>query len=155
MTSPRIRVSIYDHQKDMALRLDSVEEIVNQIVEAECQAAHEASVYLIDDAEMCQMHLDHFDDPSPTDCISFPMDDSSEVHYRVLGEVFVCPRTAITYAEQHRLDPHREITLYLVHGILHLLGYDDINEEDRLSMRAAEERHMSVIEQKGLMLRSV
>lgn len=155
MTQPRIRVSVYDHQKDMALRLDSIEEIVNQVVEAEGQTAHEASVYLIDDAEMCKMHLDHFDDPSPTDCISFPMDDSSEVHYRVLGEIFVCPKTAVTYAQQHNLDPYHEVTLYIVHGILHLLGYDDINEEDRLSMRAAEERHMSSIEQKGLILRSV
>jgi probable rRNA maturation factor len=148
-------VSVYDHQKDMALRLENIEEIVNQIVQAEGQKAHEATVYFIDNDEMCRMHQEHFDDPSPTDCISFPMDDSSEEHYRILGEVFVCPKTAQRYALENQLDPYREATLYLVHGILHLLGYDDINEDDRLAMRAAEERHMQQIERKGLILRSV
>lgn len=149
---PRIRVSVFDNQQDMTLKLDNVEEIVNQVVKAEGQSGHEASVYFIDHDEMCRMHADHFDDPSPTDCISFPMDDASEEHYRVIGEVFVCPKTAQLYAQEHGVSPHYEVTLYLVHGILHLLGYDDIYDEDRLAMRAAEKRHMDEIEKKGLLV---
>ncbi len=154
MTQPKVEVSLYDHQKDMSIKPDQVPEIVTQVVANENQTAHEASVYFITDDEMRAMHLTHFNDPSPTDCISFPMDDSNEKHYRVLGEVFVCPKTALLYAKKHQQDPYRELTLYLVHGLLHLMGYDDIEEEDRLKMRQAEARQMELLEKSGYLLRS-
>lgn len=154
MTQPRVHVSVFDEQEDMSLNLDIVEEIVNQVVLNEGQFGHEASVTFISDEEMRRMHDEHFDDPSPTDCISFPMDDASEQHHRILGDIFVCPKTAMTYAKENNHDPYREVTLYIVHGLLHLLGYDDIKEDHRLAMRAAEAKHMAALEKSGLLMRS-
>lgn len=153
MTRKQLSVSLHNHQDDMSIALNNIEEIVNRVVDAEGQQADEASVTFVSDEEMCALHQIHFDDPTPTDCISFPMDGPEEAHYRVLGEVFVCPHTAITYATQNKLDPYRELTLYLVHGLLHLMGYDDIEEKDRLLMRAAETRHLQLLEDANLLLR--
>lgn len=108
-------------------------------------------IHFVDLARICQLHGEYFDDPSPTDCITFPI-DSPGPDCQVLGEVFVCPHTAITYAKEHSLDPYSECTLYIVHGLLHLLGFDDIDEADQLKMRAMEKQSMTYLEQLHLIL---
>src|SRR5262249_2821323 len=101
----------------------------------------EVSVNFVDTETICEIHAEYFDDPSPTDCISFPLDGEEE-EYRVLGEIFVCPQTAIEYAEAHGCCPYQETTLYIIHGLLHLIGLDDIYEKDRAEMRRRETRHL-------------
>lgn len=99
----------------------------------------EVIIHLVSKPQICKLHADFFNDPSPTDCISFPMDNElGKEGYRVLGEIFVCPAVALEYAEEHGKDPMDELKLYLVHGILHLLGYDDIKPKDRQKMRRME-----------------
>ena len=67
---------------------------------------------------------------------------NDQTPYSILGEVFICPAIAVEYAEKHQKNPLEETTLYLVHELLHLIGYDDLNPEDRKEMRKAEARHM-------------
>jgi probable rRNA maturation factor len=155
--SPSILVSVENEQKDLTLSnmlKDQVSAIVQQVLLLEEVEYHEVSLYFTDKETISQLHADFFDDPTPTDCISFPMDDSDEQGYRVLGEVFVCPAVAIEYAQSHSIDPYEETTLYVVHGLLHLLGYDDIEESDRLEMRAAEQKHIDHLKQLNLLLKS-
>jgi probable rRNA maturation factor len=117
---------------------------VKQIILEEKQPCDEVSVHFISAKEMCRMHGHYFGDASLTDCISFPIDiDEKDEHYRVLGDVFVCPKQAIEYSHKHRLDPYVETTLYIVHGLLHLMGYDDIEKEDAAQIRKAEKRQMN------------
>jgi probable rRNA maturation factor len=72
----------------------------------------------------------------------------------VLGEVFVCPKTAIDFSEKHGKDVYEETSLYLVHGILHLLGYDDIDPKDRIKMRKKERYCMSFLKENNLALKN-
>src|SRR5262249_50239789 len=97
-------------------------------------------------------HARFFDDPTPTDCISFPMDDAESEEWRVLGEIFVCPKAAIRYTEEHGGNPFIETTLYIGHGLLHLMGYDDMNLIDEEQMRQAEKRHMAHLKALGLLM---
>lgn len=80
------------------------------------------------------------------------MDAIQEANFCYLGDVFVCPRQAIFYADENGLDPYRETTLYIVHGLLHLLGYDDIEESDAKLMRRKELKHLKMIDRAGLIL---
>ena len=82
------------------------------------------------------------------------MDDDDDSPYSVLGEVFVCPATAIAYASENKLDPYEETTLYIVHGLLHLMGYDDIDDRDAVLMRQAERRHMQKLKDLTLLLQT-
>ncbi len=92
-------------------------------------------VHFVGKKKIAEIHSDFFNDPSPTDCITFPYKDPE-----FLGEVFVCPQVAKEYVEKHGGDLLSEITLYIVHGFLHLLGYDDQTDEDRQKMRRAEKK---------------
>lgn len=86
-----------------------------------------------------KIHKDFFDDPSPTDCITFPIGR--------VGEAFICPEVAMEYDPKH---PYDEVTLYIVHCLLHLTGYDDIAPKDRRIMRQQEAKWMKVLSQKKI-----
>lgn len=143
-----MNVGISNRQKDLPLGEDNIQDIVSEIVTFEKQQAHEVSLNFVSQDEICRLHDEYFSDPSPTDCISFPIDGPLETDYRVLGELFICPKAAIEYGG----DPYEETTLYLVHGLLHLMGYEDDTEEHIAAMRAAEERHMRHLRSLNLLL---
>ncbi|MBS0649203.1 MAG: rRNA maturation RNase YbeY [Verrucomicrobia bacterium] len=99
---------------------------------ADCK---EVAIYFVGQKKISQLHQDYFQDPTPTDCITFPLDSD------FLGEIFVCPQAALDYNPEH---PHQETTLYVLHGLLHLLGYDDIDRKERTRMRREEKRLMAL-----------
>ncbi|WP_068466452.1 rRNA maturation RNase YbeY [Candidatus Protochlamydia phocaeensis] len=146
-------INVFDQQESLKISLDQLKPLVEQVLREEERQCDEVSLYFVDTPTICDLHLQFFNDGSSTDCISFPMDDEDEdAPYCILGEVFVCPETALNYARSHHLDPYEETTLYIVHGLLHLMGYDDIEEEDLVHMRQAEERHMKQLKALGLCL---
>lgn len=138
----KMQVDCQNVQDDVSLDYATLPDIVQSVLELEQQTCDEVAIHFVNEATICQLHQEHFGDPSPTDCISFPMDSEDEP-YRVLGEVFVCPKAALDYIRLHGGDLSEEITLYVVHGLLHLLGYDDQAQEDLVQMRQAEQRHMA------------
>lgn len=95
------------------------------------------SVVFVDDAEITRLHGDWFDDPTPTDVISF---DLGEDEPGPAGELYVSVERARDEARARDLSLERELALYVVHGALHLCGFDDRAEGDRRRMRAAEAR---------------
>lgn len=142
-----MKITIKNQQKSLTIRAALVKKIVREVVALEDKYYDEANVHFITDKKMCALHDEYFDDPSPTDCISFPLDEE------LMGDVFVCPETAINYAKAHQSDPYKETTLYIVHGLLHLIGYDDRINLDKRKMRQAEKRHMKHLESLDLLLR--
>lgn len=143
-------VHIFDDQSDLSIDPVQIKEIVIATLKAEQCTCHEVSVHFVDILTICKLHQQFFDDPSQTDCISLPIDSpiflnsqksyNEENDYCVLGEIFVCPATAIEYAKKFQLNSYEETLLYVIHGILHLIGYDDQEEDDLLQMREAEKR---------------
>ena len=92
------------------------------------------SIVFLSDSALAKLHDDFMQDPSPTDVITFPGDKC--MHFA--GEICVSVDCAERVASDHGSTFAQELTLYLVHGWLHLCGYNDINNEDRLKMRDAE-----------------
>lgn len=148
-----MNISVFDDQSALAVSQDTAKVIVTNVLQEEKQTCDEVSLYFVSTEEMCSLHKQYFKDPSPTDCISFPIDEDPAVPYRVLGDVFVCPETAIAYASLHNTDPYEETTLYIVHGLLHLMGYDDMTDKDAAMMRQAESRHMAHLKDLGCYLK--
>lgn len=147
-------IHVFNEQRALKFSLARVKKLVKQVIEEEGQTCDEVSIYFVETPIICEMHQTYFDDPSPTDCISFPMDEENEEgDYRVLGDIFVCPATALEYSQSHPVDPYEETSLYIVHGLLHLMGYRDIEEKDIQLMRQAEQRHMQKLKELDLYLK--
>ena len=88
-------------------------------------------VLLVDDRAIAKLHGDYFDDPTPTDVITFP--------YGAEGEIVISVETARSQAEEFRSTFERELALYLVHGLLHLSGYEDASDAGRDEMARLQE----------------
>ena len=149
-----MQLSVFNKQKDLKISSLSVKKLIRAFLETEGLSPEFVSVSFVKEEEICRMHEQFFDDPSPTDCISFPIDSTEDQELQFLGEIFVCPLTAIKYAEGKKIDPYREATLYVIHGLLHLIGYDDTSPPLKRKMRRAEARHLSIIDKLGLWLHS-
>ena len=89
------------------------------------------TVLLTDDEEIAELHRVHFDDPTPTDVITFPFDDDTV-------DLAVSVTTAMGRAAELGHDPVDEVALYTVHGVLHACGFDDLDDAARRDMRDAE-----------------
>ncbi len=113
----------------------------------------EVILHFVDKKTISNLHLDFFKDPTPTDCISFPIDSKEDQSdYKILGEVFVCPEVAKEYCNEHGKNFNEEVTLYIIHGLLHLLGYDDVSEDDRKIMRIEEAKCLDILKKHQLIL---
>ena len=90
----------------------------------------------------------------PTDVISFAFEDAVEgenkiIHSsnmpRTLGEIFICVDVAKRQAKEYQHSFEREMAFLFVHGLLHLLGYDHIKEEDEKVMFKLQDEIMEIL----------
>ena len=105
-------------------------------------AAGELSIAFLTDPALSRLHADFLGDPSLTDVITFP---AATADHGQAGEICISVDTARTYAAQHDHQFTDELTLYLVHGYLHLAGYDDRTPVTRKQMRAGERQALSAL----------
>ena len=117
----------------------------------------ELSLVFVDTAEIIRLHDEFLEDPTVTDVITFPgdtMDDPTDPE-PFAGEICVCADQAVREAPRHDFTPDDELTLYVVHGWLHLAGHCDLTDEPRAAMRDAEKACLAMLRAKGLMPRYV
>ena len=95
----------------------------------------QVDVVVIGMEEHCRLHEEFLSDPTPTDVIAFPYADQD-----LFGEIIVNSDMALLQAPLQKHSALSEITLYIVHGALHLLGFDDTSAPSREEMRAAEQQ---------------
>lgn len=130
--SPHVLLS---NRQELPIDTDALVDLAQATLLAENAVEKELSISLVTADEMSHLHEEYMGEAGPTDVLSFPQDEDG-----LLGDVVICPAVA---AEQSR-DIAVEIRLLLVHGILHLLGYDHEREEDRTRMWARQERYSGV-----------
>lgn len=102
------------------------------------------SIVFVGDAELAQMHGEWLDDPSATDVITFDLRGEGELDGPE-GELYISAERASAVAARRKLDPLRELLLYVVHGVLHLAGHDDHEPRARRRMRIAERRALALL----------
>ena len=105
----------------------------------------EVSVVFCDDAYIRQLNRDYRGQDKATDVLSFALDEGEEpdVHdgpaQHLLGDIIISLDTAARQAEDYGHTLEREMAYLAIHGMLHLLGYDHMDEADQQEMRTEEE----------------
>lgn len=96
--------------------------------------------------ELSEMHGEYLGDPSATDVITFDLRDGDGDDFPGPdGELYISLDRARSEAELRGVSLERELTLYVVHGVLHLCGLDDRDDIDRAAMREAEGRVLAAL----------
>lgn len=98
----------------------------------------ELSCVIIDDSTIHEMNRDYRDIDRSTDVISFALEDNEQFYVegmpRSLGDIFISYDHAVLQAKEYEHSLKREMCFLFTHGLLHLLGYDHMNEDDEKKM---------------------
>ncbi len=106
----------------------------------------ELSVLLVDEETMSAYHERYMGEPGPTDVLSFPMDelrppgDDEDPPEGLLGDIVLCPAVTSRQAAEHGRSADSEAEYLLVHGLLHLLGYDHAEPAEKAAMFGLKDR---------------
>jgi probable rRNA maturation factor len=102
-------------------------------------------ITLVDEDEITKLHIQWMNLPGPTDVLSFPMDElkpfSASDGPGIIGDIVICPQFAAKQATKHSTED--EISLLTVHGVLHLLGFDHVEEEEHKVMFGLQDKTLA------------
>ena len=110
-------------------------------------AGAEVGLLFVDEDTMADLNRRHMGAEGPTDVLAFPLDGAGEGGAGtgpgiLVGDVVVCVEVARAAAEERGVPVDDELALLVVHGLLHLLGYDHAEDGEAAAMRRRERRHL-------------
>lgn len=123
--------------------IKSMKKILKRALKSEKIKNASFNVILIDDKEITKINKMYRKKDKPTDVISFALEDNKEsisaYNKRILGDIYISVETAKKQAKEYNHSLKRELCFLSVHGLLHLLGYDHIEEKDEKIMFKKQE----------------
>ena len=135
-----ITISITNRQKTLPVDRQRMRGAVRAILRDAGIAEAQISMAVVDDAAIAKLHEEFLGDPDPTDVLSFLLERSADV---LEGEVVVSAETARTAAPRYGCTAEDELLRYVIHGTLHLVGYDDATPRKRAVMRKKEREYLA------------
>ncbi len=132
-------VEIANQQSSLAIDEDRLRSVTLQILTDAGYTEGALSLAVVDDPTIHELNVRHLEHDYPTDVLSFGLTDEPP---RLEGEVIVSSETAITNAEEYDWPADHELLLYVIHGVLHLVGHRDKADDDVAAMRDAEARYL-------------
>ena len=136
----QLAVDVADEQSIVPVDTAFLAAAVRAVLEGEGVDRATLSIAVVDDAQMCELHARYLGHDEPTDVLSFPLSSAGEP---LEGEVVVSAETAARRAPEFGSTAAAEIVLYVIHGTLHLSGYDDHDEKSRRTMREREKHYLA------------
>ena len=134
-----LRVSIANPY-EYPLEFQRLKDAARAVFEGEGVAACKVTVAFVDDAHIHRLNKQFLQHDEPTDVLTFPYTDPGA---KVLeGEVVIGYEVAKEYAADRGHDVNTELCLYVIHGVLHLCGYDDRTKKDASAMRRKEREYL-------------
>ncbi len=136
----------FENRQDVLPISDEDLDIIKMSVEASLELCnidkeYYVSVSFVDDNEIKNLNRDYRNVDKVTDVLSFPMDEEYDDKI-ILGDIVINMARVLSQAKEFGHSNRRELSYLCVHSTLHLLGYDHIEEEDRIIMRAKEKEIM-------------
>lgn len=117
---------------------DETKSIAEYVLSKEGRHA-EIGIVLVDDTTILELNKKYLQHDYITDVISFPID---EVDGTLEGELYVCVDQAIRQAREYEVTLHHEVSRLVVHGILHLIGYNDATTQQKALMKEKEDEYL-------------
>ena len=136
-----MKVEIVNLQKYYKIKDNKIKQVVKEVLGKKSSSA-KLSFAFVDNNEIKRLNKKYFDSDDVTDVIAFPLNNHNN---SLNGEIVVSVETAVDTAIKEDVDVEGEIVLYVVHGLLHLLGYSDVNREDAIIMHEKESKILKAL----------
>jgi probable rRNA maturation factor len=133
-----IKVSIASPQETVAIDRQRLRETARAVLEGEGVRDAEISLAFVDNATIHQLNKRYLNHDEPTDVLSFPLSDGK----RLAGELVIGAEVGHAVAASAGHDVQAELALYVIHGLLHLCGYDDHTDKEAAKIRERERHYL-------------
>ncbi|SCG83611.1 hypothetical protein DW1_2044 [Proteiniborus sp. DW1] len=143
---------VIDNSQEKIIIDDTVKELIERVV-LECLKLenkgfdYEISVTFVDDEEIRELNKEYRAVDKATDVLSFPLEENEFdiPGDTLLGDIVISAETAKRQSEEYGHSLEREIAYLTAHSMFHLLGYDHMNEDEKLVMRDKEKKVMMTL----------
>lgn len=132
------QITIFNDYQGLVIKPDGVKQLVEAILKAEGFVAESINVIFVTDDFLRIMHRDFLDDNTLTDVITFNLSESGLVD----GEIYISVDRAEAHARTFNVTIGEELARLIIHGMLHLKGYDDQTAPEQQKMRLLENRYL-------------
>jgi probable rRNA maturation factor len=137
------KIRIASPQELVELDRGFLREVGRAVLEGEDIAQYEISLAFVDDPTIHRLNKQFLEHDEPTDVLSFPLSDPSA---KILqGELVIGVEVAQRQAHERGHALHTELALYVIHGLLHLCGYDDRDDRAAAQMRERERHYLGLL----------
>lgn len=123
--------------EDLSKELGELKELLKNVCKDEKLSNGEFNVIIVNEEKIHDLNREYRGIDRVTDVISFALEDDKSFNiedYRMLGDIYICLNKVKEQANEYGHSFKRELSFLAIHGLLHLLGYDHMNEEDEKVM---------------------
>ncbi len=145
-------ITIINLQNKVNIRQKKIRSIAELVLSSQGGICGEVTITLSTDRRIRTLNRKFLGKDRPTDVLAFSFIEGTPLprrmrgaRVRLLGDVVVSADTAIRNAKRYNTNSERELCLYVIHGILHLLGFDDVGARKRAIMRRKEQYYLKKI----------
>jgi probable rRNA maturation factor len=117
--------------------------IARAVIEGQGISDYEISLAFVDDPTIHRLNLRYLQHDEPTDVLSFPLSDAGSK--KLSGELVIGAEVGLARSREHGHDVQHELGLYVIHGLLHLCGFDDHDAADAEAMRERERHYLRLL----------
>jgi probable rRNA maturation factor len=135
-----VHIAVKNYQESIPIDQALVRRIVFAVISKETPKNADITVCFITDEVMKDLNSRYHSSDEPTDVLSFNLSGPGKKFLK--GDIAISADTALVNASLYKTSPRYELCLYVVHGLLHLCGYDDEGEEDAKVMRRKELKYL-------------
>lgn len=136
------KIGIYNQTEEKFVEFDMIEKLLNYAINFEKLDNLEFNVIIVDNEEIHKLNRECRGIDRPTDVITFALEDNHDfpmLDVRILGDIYISLDKAKEQALEYGHSFLRELSFLAVHGFLHLLGYDHMEEDDETIMFSKQE----------------
>jgi len=130
-------ITVRNQQRQHKIRATVLKRLAGKILQ-QLNSQMDIGIVLVDDAAITRLNREFHHTDNPTDVLAFDYGEGQ-------AEIIISVERAVAQARRYRNTASRELALYVVHGLLHLHGYDDLKPTERRKMRAAERGMMTLL----------
>lgn len=149
-TTDQFQIDIQNSQNHLTIDETQLQEAVLYLLQAEQVSQAEISLAVVDNPTMRELNREYLSHDYDTDVLSFLLEcqatdapENSDLRgagKSIEGEIIISAEMALSMAEHYHWPAEQEFLLYVVHGLLHLCGYDDLSDEELKVMRLREQQ---------------
>ncbi len=137
------KIAIASPQELVSVDRKFLRQVVQAVLDGENVADAEISLALVDNPTIHQLNKRYLNHDEPTDVLTFPLSEGNAA--RLSGELVIGVEIAQQQATARGHDVQTEIALYVIHGLLHLCGFDDKSDHGACEMRKSEAHYLALL----------